>query len=178
MDAFKDHDLILVELNGFGRLGDAHSPGKLIFRNEDAFAARKSIKMLIEKLHVQAERRLQIDLSLFGTWCRLGIDGLEIVVHSHIVSPDPFAFERLRDLDGCGGLAASGRPGQQNDGAGFHIGDDQIGSPVNFPHICRIGFLHKAFGIRDSFQVNLFQLIRHCKTPLFFPCRRIPCRYG
>ena len=105
VDALENDHLIAAQLDGLGGLLHPHPAGELIFGNKDALALGQHGEVPVQKLHVHAVRGLQIQISLRGAGGGGRVDGLEIIVHGHIVGADAPLFQGFGDFHGRGGLA-------------------------------------------------------------------------
>ena len=105
VDALEDHHLVLLELDGLGGLLNAHLAGELILRHIDPLALGQLGEVLVQKLHVQAQGRLQVDVPLRGAGRGGRVHGVEVVVHRHIMAAHALLLQRGGDLHGRGGLA-------------------------------------------------------------------------
>lgn len=104
MDALDDDNLVLLELDGLGGGEAPHAPGKFVLRHVDALTLGEHVKVPVHKLHVKAERGLEIQIAL-GCAGAVIVDGLEIIVHADVVRADAAAVEFLGDLHRGRGLA-------------------------------------------------------------------------
>ena len=126
VDPFKHHNLVFPQPERGPPAVVAHLADKLILGDQDLLPPAQGSKVPVQQLHVQAERGLEIQLSLRGAGRGLWIGGFKVVVHGHRMGVHPPPLELLRDFHGGGGLAGAGWTGQQDDGAGLQVGQDLI----------------------------------------------------
>ena len=165
MDALKDGDLILPQLQWGAPSVVAHLAGKLKFGDDDLLPPAQGGEVLVQQLHIQALGRFVVDVSLGGAGRGLAVQALEVVVHSHRVGIDAPALELLRDLHGGGGLARTRGPGEQHHGALVQIAQDAVcgqGHPLG---IRLVALLQKLGDIGLDPSVDLLKLIGHWFKP-------------
>ena len=126
VDALKDGDLILAQLQGRAPAVVAHLADELILGDHDLLPVGQGGKVAGEQLHVQALGGFIVDVPLGGAGRGAGVDGGKVVIHRHGVGVDSPPLQLLRDLHGSGGLARTGRAGEQHNGTALDVGQDLI----------------------------------------------------
>ena len=164
MDALEDHDLILAQLEGLRRLKGAHAAGEFVLRHMDALAAREHREVLVHQLHIQAERAFQVVLPFRRAGRGLGADGVEVVVHAHVMAADAAPLQRLGDLHGRRRLAGARRPGQQHNGAVFDVVRDLFRRRLHVGVIDRVALLDQAAGVRNGFEIDFRKVVCHVQS--------------
>ena len=166
VDTLKNHYLIGLQLDGFAGLQNAHAAGKFILGHKNSLAPAELGEMLVHKIHIKAERALQIHLALGSSGNSSGVNGLEIVVHANGVCAHATAVELLRNFHGGGCLAAAAGAGEEHDGAALHILDYLISGCADLLAIALIALGDEARRVGDRSEIDFIQLIAHRKTPL------------
>ena len=165
VDALEDDDLVGVQAKGFAGLQHAHLAGKFVLGDIDALAPAQQIEVAVQQLHVQAQRRFQIHLALRRAGHRVRRDGLEIVVHRHIVGAHAAAVQLVGDLHGGGRFSAAGGAGEQHDGAALQVADDPLRSRSDLGVVGRVALLKEALRVRDRAVVDVCEKIAHDLSP-------------
>ena len=150
MDTLEYDHLVLFQLDGLGRLLDTHAAGELVLGHIDALAPRKLLKVPVQEIHVQTQRRFQIQIPLRRAG-RAAVYGFEIVVHAYVVGVHTALLQRFGDLHGSRGLARAGGAGQQNDGAALFVFQNAVHRLAHSVTVELVAFSHKALGIAHGF---------------------------
>ena len=161
MDALEHDDLVLLELDGLGRFEHTHLAGKLVFGHINALALSEQVKVLVQKLHIETQGRLKVDLTLGGAGGGGRVYRHKIIVHADIVGVHALAFQLLAYLASRGRLTRARGAGQKNDGAVFPVRNYFICGGLDTPAVNLVAFLDKAFGVGDGLEVDITELICH-----------------
>ena len=161
MDALEHGDLVFLQTQRGARLQIAALVHKVVARHKDAPAFGKDGEVLVQKLHIHAQGRFEIVLSLGRARRRLRGDALEIVVHRDAVRAHTAPLKHLADLQRGRRLAAAGGAGEQNDRALFHVFHNAVGSELQPTGINAVALGDEAGRVRAAALVDLGKIIGH-----------------
>ena len=103
--ALENGYLVRAQLERLAGLHDTHLARKLILRHVDALTVGELCEVLVQELHVQALRALEVVIAVGGARSGFGVYGFEVVVEAYGVALYPAVGKLLFYLLGRGGLA-------------------------------------------------------------------------